>query len=89
MFLEYRCPNVIGKGGKKYQCRAELGGPSVKSLLAYDFSRGAFKDVRFCPKCHCFFEITLNTNKFFPVYRVIKKGDRIKFTQPIIDNRIE
>lgn len=88
MFLEYRCPNVIEKNGTKYPCRAILGGPEVESFESYNFIK-AFKDIRFCPKCHTFFEVTLISNKLLPTYRVIKKDEKIDFTQPFIDNRVE
>ena len=88
MFLEYRCPNTTENKGIKYQCRAILGGPEVESLMGFNFIK-AFKDIRFCPKCHTFFEVTLINNKLLPTYRVIKKDEKIDFTQPFVDDRIE
>jgi len=80
-YIEYRCPNIYTHNGKKYECRAELGGPSIKTLLSHDYST-PFKDLRYCPKCHVFWEITTKNSEGLPEYVLLPRDTKIKFLKP-------
>lgn len=78
-FLEIRCPNRPREGQHDHQeCRRMFAGPSIDTLLAYDF-KIPWVDTRQCPWCKVFFEVTIIDMDTPPIYRMIPKEERIDF----------
>ena len=79
-YLEFRCKTT--HGDSSWECRRELGGPSVASLEAHDFSKGPYRDCRYCPTCQTMWEITIPSLKGIPVFRPLAKDARLDFVEP-------
>jgi hypothetical protein len=77
-FIELRCPNRPQQDSS-FECRKELAGPSLDAILAHDWSRGDFVDLRYCSACNSFVEVTI-TEKGSLGYRILGREERVSFT---------
>ena len=56
--VEFRCPNRFRVENPSEECRHIMGGISLDSLRAHDFSV-PIRDIRYCVSCNMFWEVTI------------------------------
>lgn len=79
-FIELRCKTTQGTGA--FECRKELGGPSVETLKAHPFDSAPWEDVRYCPACRTMWHISIASLSGTPVLTPIE--NRVNFV-PLVD----
>ena len=84
-YLEHTCPNCPTEG-THFTCLGEMGGPSIDTILAHDFSKGPFEDLRYCPKCRIFWRVIIDDADMKPKYIMLDKKEKVQFVRPWISN---
>ncbi len=59
-FIGLRCLNRVKESNSAFECRHILAGVSLDSLENFDYSKGPFREIRFCGSCNTFWDVTIN-----------------------------
>ena len=71
-YLEFKCPN-LPYADSSWTCNGEMGGVSLSTLQAVDYSKAKYDDIRYCGKCRAFWHVTVGHAGESPTYTLVQR----------------